>query len=172
MGMFDTIICEYPLPDGNTETSFQSKNFDCMMDTYKITTDGNITVFRYDIEENGIEEMEWRAGLTKIKRVNKRWEIVPFHGVFNFYGGQWSNELQSHQGTWREYVAKFTDGKLMEITVATPREIHQERKDILAAIEEVEKEHSDRAGRVCSHCGKPWPCGLAGLYPHNRSRRG
>lgn len=142
--MFDTIICEYPLPDGNTETSFQSKNFDCLLDTYKITADGDLTVFEYDNEVDGVydDSHPTFAGLSKRKRVNERWEIVPYHGVFNFYGGQWSNELQSHQGTWAEYVAKFTDGKLVEITVATPREIHQERKDILAAIEQVEKEHS------------------------------
>ncbi len=30
----------------------------------------------------------------------------------------------------------------------------------------------DRADPLCAHCGKSWPCDMAGLLPHRRSREG
>lgn len=60
MGMFDDITCERPLP-GPTQPpykSFQTKDFDCLMDHYTITGDGTLT-------KDGVP--------------------VPFHGMVNFY---------------------------------------------------------------------------------------
>lgn len=142
MGMFDDIICEYPLPDGYDKKNFQSKSFDCQMDVYKITADGELRIYTYDLEDDGVyPEDHFFKGEPKKKKVHIRWELVDYHGVFNFYGGTWSNELQKHTDGWHEYLAKFTDGKLVEITVAQPREIHQERKELLAALDKVKKEH-------------------------------
>lgn len=46
MGMFDYIMCEYPLPgqDGNLANTlmFQTKDLDCFMKQYSITVDGRI----------------------------------------------------------------------------------------------------------------------------------
>lgn len=60
MGMFDDITCERPLPaePKPPSTSFQTKDFDCLMDHYTITADGYLL---------------------------KDGESVPFHGMLNFY---------------------------------------------------------------------------------------
>lgn len=42
MSMFDDLICEYPLPDGETATTFQTKSFDRALDVYKITEKGEL----------------------------------------------------------------------------------------------------------------------------------
>ncbi len=42
MGMFDTIRCDYPLPDACTETEFQTKSLDCGLDTYQLTATGRL----------------------------------------------------------------------------------------------------------------------------------
>ena len=52
MGMFDDITCEYPLPlpenqgelGGRNwrENGFQTKDFDCAMDNYRIRADGSL----------------------------------------------------------------------------------------------------------------------------------
>jgi len=41
MGLFDTVYCEYPLPEGADGTRpFQTKDFECLLDTYLITEEG------------------------------------------------------------------------------------------------------------------------------------
>lgn len=47
MGMFDEVICEYPLPGTppdfvTKETRFQTKDLDCDMTTYRIGADGHL----------------------------------------------------------------------------------------------------------------------------------
>lgn len=47
MGMFDYIKCKYPLPGTKphfvtSDSSFQTKDLECMMDSYEITEDGRI----------------------------------------------------------------------------------------------------------------------------------
>lgn len=42
MGMFDTIRCEYPLPDACTATEFQTKSLDCILETYCLTASGRL----------------------------------------------------------------------------------------------------------------------------------
>ena len=35
MGMFDTVYCEYPLPDArHQDLDFQTKNLECLLHTY------------------------------------------------------------------------------------------------------------------------------------------
>ncbi len=116
MGMFDYIKCEYPLPDGwNGE--LQTKDFDCEMVTHIITADGRLML-------EGIIESK-------------------FHGIVNFYGSEYHSlndqparpKGVSHgpdgvkdyttgeplKHIWHEYNAKFTDGKLVSISVEDDR---------------------------------------------------
>ena len=90
MGMFDYVRCDAPLPDGKPTPAsiFQTKDFDDPnMDIFVITDDGRLIC---DTPRQATEALE-------------------FHGVLNFYGGL--------PGEWREFNAKFTDGKLVEITI-------------------------------------------------------
>lgn len=114
MGMFDYITCSAPLP-GTTPTfvkpghKFQTKDLDCLMETYEITADGRLL---------GSEMQE-----------------VKHYGCFtvDFYtsnaSGGWGNITFTRQGEDFEsadYTAMFVDGRL--------RGIHQtayERKPAL-----------------------------------------
>ncbi len=119
--MFDTIVCEYPLPDGKKFESFQTKSLECLMGTYKITADGELFGTRgwmFEVAEGEQDERQ-----------------LHYTGAINFY-------TSDTDGTWCEYIALFLEGKLLSLTVAEDKYIHPERQEILKAIEEVKKEHS------------------------------
>ena len=61
MGMFDYVQCDYPLPDGRVVEGpvFQTKDFDCGLDTIRITRAGRLVL------------QDWHS---------------EFHGDMNFYG--------------------------------------------------------------------------------------
>jgi hypothetical protein len=100
MGMFDYIVCKHPLPDGfdASKVEWQTKDTDSQyLDIYTITEDGRLLFGA------------WRDG--------KRSPDVPqpdFHGDIFFYGndGGW-NAPEGYY--WREYRARFSEGKLLRI---------------------------------------------------------
>lgn len=95
MGMFDNVKCERVMPDGfdGRGRIFQTKDFDCDLDTLEITEDGRLMLHPYaawgEEQSDAPEELD-------------------FHGWFNFYG-------YGEDRVWHEYRAKFTDGRLVEI---------------------------------------------------------
>lgn len=43
MSLVDTIHCEYPLPEpADQALTFQTKDFECLLDTYLITAEGRL----------------------------------------------------------------------------------------------------------------------------------
>lgn len=113
--MFDTLICEYPLPDGKKFDSFQTKSLECMMYDYRITTEGELHERAWDLE-------------TQLP-----WKRVILSGSINFY--------TSDKSGWCEYVATFNEGKLTAIARASRLQIHPERQEILQAISELKEKH-------------------------------
>jgi hypothetical protein len=107
MGMFDWVVCEVELPDGfsvaedDYSNAFQTKDFDNIMATFKITEEGRLVVsgFGFDNEESTWHEYHLRDGR-------------PFTGEFSFYTAEGG---ATPVGRWHEYVAKFEDGQLQEI---------------------------------------------------------
>jgi hypothetical protein len=97
MGMFDTLKCEYPLPDKIVQgDSFQTKSLDCLLDNYTICKDGKLILHR---------QRHYEASVKKI--------TIDFHGNLRFYTSQGSRETDNYE--WFEYVARFTDGNLQWI---------------------------------------------------------
>ena len=94
--MFDDVMCELPMP-GDPQPKhliFQTKDFECYMDTYTIKSDGTL----------------WRS------RSEGRDEQVPFHGLLDFYTFESDPKDQGRgPGLWFQYEAKFTDGKCVGI---------------------------------------------------------
>lgn len=102
MGMFDDVICEVELPDGKpNKCGFQTKDLDCQLDKYTITKDGRLTRARYRWNEAQNEYVPDGA------------DVIQHHGYLNFY------DYNSDTKEWREFNAKFTDGKLVEIVTVT-----------------------------------------------------
>ncbi len=100
--MFDWVRCEIPLPDGwePKGLTLQTKDFDCQLDIYTITSEGRLR-HRFDYEDT----------------VNKEIDI-DYHGNFRFYAteGKTSGK-RGKDWFWHEYKAKFTDGQLVVIEV-------------------------------------------------------
>lgn len=93
MGLYDTIKCEYPLPDPlHQDLEFQTKDLECFMDHYTITRDGRL--IRHHRPEG------WRGKLER----DIEW---PIHGDIHIY----DLDLQRSEGLV-EYRVRFTHGRV------------------------------------------------------------
>lgn len=104
--MYDDVICEQPLPDGyRSGKGFQTKDFDCILATLIITADGRL-----------LQRLSWDD--------EEPQRDLNFHGTMHFYG--YDKEKAGPPASphnpdlWHQYEARFTDGKLVEITVYKP----------------------------------------------------
>ena len=141
MGMFDTILCKYPLPLSETlrklpidwtETSFQTKNLEESLSLYTITSEGELLkeVIENEYIEYTKEELKklkpkpW-SSFKEIKIKNKYVEAVQHHGTVTFYT---SVDYTEEEELWVEFNAYFIYGKLDKI------ELIEERKVISQAL--------------------------------------
>jgi hypothetical protein len=105
MGMFDYIKCEYPLPGKAPYKEFQTKCLDCAMDSYLITSDGQLARRKYDHDKEVLETSEFSD----------------YTGTINFYISNitcYGNAIHTANGEDAisvAYVATFLKGKLIEI---------------------------------------------------------
>lgn len=120
MGMFDTIICDYPLPNPEHQNlSFQTKSLECLMDDYTITEDGRLIkhVVKYEVvpEEQrpyyGTPEWE-RGGISQLlgmlDAVTVGYEEVPYHGDIHM-------TAKVREATWVNYQVRFTEGRVSSV---------------------------------------------------------
>lgn len=121
MGMFDDLVCKYPLPiAGANDLRYQTKDTKAQfMDLYEIREDGTLWHEDYDCEDHsdaakwqaenpGKELPEYLSGLLSfvgcMARVRKRWERVDnFTGEIRFY------DALKPKG-WIEWSAYFENG--------------------------------------------------------------
>ena len=90
MGLFDTVRCNYPLPDPrHQDLEYQTKDLECAMDTYTITREGRLVYHARRGWRGPIRDIEW-----------------PVHGDVSIYTSHTSDASR----TWIEYVVRFTDG--------------------------------------------------------------
>jgi hypothetical protein len=121
MGMFDYLFVSaslLPLTDEEKlvikdDTEWQTKNFDRELTEVYLTNEGDIKINRWELETVPKEERPFpnetgfREIFGSLRRANERLESVTYHGIVNFY---------THvEGSWIEFNAKFTDGKLVSI---------------------------------------------------------
>jgi hypothetical protein len=106
MGMYDDIRFEVDIPGDPKpkHPQFQTKDFDCEMDSYVVKKDGALHL------------TSWDPDVKEFKEIGPR----DYHGMLRFYTledieGTGVVGRRSH--TWFEYQAKFTDGKLQDIKV-------------------------------------------------------
>jgi len=119
MGMFDEVICEWKLPIPELQNDiFQTKDFDSLMNTYKITTKGEL--LKEEIEYELVPEekrpyygtKKWEKGVMfklfgAIKKNRLGWVNTNFDGTFVFY--TYKNKQ------FYQFEAKFVNGNLMEL---------------------------------------------------------
>ena len=90
MGMYDTILCRRPLPDGLVAEDFQSKSLHNALSVYEVGADGRLRELAIGGNGEPLREASRDTG---------------FHGVLRFHTIV-GNEL-------RQYEAQFTDGSLV-----------------------------------------------------------
>jgi hypothetical protein len=110
MGMFDDLICEYPLPvEGANDLLFQTKSLVCWMEKYKIDAEGNLWHLNYETEDRSDPNAEGVARLFGVAaRVNEHWVRDNYLGEIRFYTSPKDKE-------WIEFSAYFVDGVLKEL---------------------------------------------------------
>lgn len=128
MGMYDHFYVKdlsvLPLTEREkglltTETEWQTKSFDCVLAEIYLTANGTLEELGFDYEEVPKEERpypdaEGPIGLCcSFRRINERIEPLAHHGYVNF-----CTNIKSH---WIEFVAKFTDGKMVHIERVQPK---------------------------------------------------
>jgi hypothetical protein len=142
MGMYDTIICEYPLPDGwqpGSQHGFQTKSLFNRMDSFTITKDGDLIQHYVEYEATPEEEMPYYGtdkwdkpfgklvGSIRVVKGSEKDLIFGYNGVIIFYSfegehGDGCAPLDSGCSNdctfkWHEYSAQFLNGKLQSLTV-------------------------------------------------------
>lgn len=142
MGMFDYVRCDVPLPDGWEADELQTKDLECQMTTAWITAEGRLLVEDFEYEPVPEDELPYKDHPSPIMRfvgclqkTNRRWRDLNYHGMLEFYGIEQpetargrvvryvdGNVIDHETGEVlgpaisHDYTAKFTDGKLVEIT--------------------------------------------------------
>lgn len=111
MGMFDTLRIEQKMPGFSDipDCEFQTKSFDSAMENYVITKNGEIYREVWDYEWVNDETRLLKGYSKKVEESYRREYLTDFHGDIIFYEGA------RMDGKWREYTARFTEGKLTRI---------------------------------------------------------
>lgn len=121
MGMYDHIRCEYPLPEGWQDRTFQSKSLDCAMDDYTITADGRLIhhTVRWEVvpkEERPHPEApddDMLSFFGSMRTVPTGDVEIPYHGDIHFY--DWDHARGLGKGL-RTFTARFTEGRVTRLT--------------------------------------------------------
>lgn len=122
MGMFDYIVCEYPIREEHQSIDdWQTKDTPAQcLDVYIIAKDGRLLFEDYDVEDRSKHTLENHGDECDniacqfggaAARVNLRRVDVspPFTGVVNFYSAL------RRMGVWVEYSATFENNALLGI---------------------------------------------------------
>ncbi len=100
MGMYDEIICKYPLPDKEVQHHvFQTKDLAQNMCRYSITSEGRLVLFPWMVDEIS----------KKSKYDMEDPKIINFNSRLEFY----TSFTEDGKHKWYEYVARFKNGKLL-----------------------------------------------------------
>ena len=123
MGLFDYVYVEYrPLPGTSPEwltlgSEFQTKDFDDpFMNHYIISEDGRLLFQDYTYGTDESHPLGISGKLNELVELG-------YHGMLTFYGSNWAGFGYGRTYTPNgedleqvEYKAKFTDGRLVDIT--------------------------------------------------------
>lgn len=121
MSTFDTITCEYSLPEATEEmqnSNFQTRGFGNSMGNYTITEEGRLVFHKVRYETVPEEERplygkpEWDNPLGQLcgmlRAIPVADEDTEHHGVVRMYAMASNKE-------WFEYEIKFDDGEVVDV---------------------------------------------------------
>jgi len=111
MGLFDTLRIQQKIP-GFTEIpdcEFQTKSLDNAMENYVISNNGELYREVWDYKWIADDYSEFKGHFHKLEETYRREYLTDFHGDIIFY------ESKRIDGNWRDYTARFTEGRLTRI---------------------------------------------------------
>ena len=119
MGMYDYVKFEERPSDMLEVREWQTKEFDCQMETYTIKKDGRLIHGREIYEDVPKEERpywgtkKWEEGIFQIcgsiRVANTEYIDTNHHGLVHIIGDNHGGEMKA----WVRYVLKFTDGNFV-----------------------------------------------------------
>ncbi len=120
MGMFDTLRCDYPLPDVQ-EAEFQTKSLVSLLhgelgmggflDEYRITTDGRLLLHKHIRQWRDDPEALFGGYLESVR---DWWEEVPdVHGDIRIYTSRTQGD--GAESDWVEFRIRFTHGRVERV---------------------------------------------------------
>ena len=142
MGMYDSIICKYPLPmpedpKGYTGSrEFQSKDLDCALSVYEIREDGSIWEEERETERvpgNKNGKSFWDK-IGHLKTVKTWYEPRCLNDFINIYDYQQNNDGDYDYDI--EYSIRFENGKIVDVKIinfeaidnASRKKLHEENE--------------------------------------------
>ena len=161
MGMFDDIVCKYPLPlpedtKGFHPCGFQTKDLDNALDCYEIREDGTIWLRECEREytdgdPNGKTFLE-KFGIVKETKV--WWTQVKLTKTINMYTYQHGDGQYDY---WVEFVIEFVDGVLnkIELKKFDAKDNTKRKEDFELHIEEIKKRKRFESTLFYKLIGKP-----------------
>lgn len=121
--MYDTIICEYPLPMPNDpkgysgSKDFQTKDLDSALDLYEIDKNGQLFIQRSEGEwiEGDKNATTFSAKMGHFKTTKKWTEMLFSTATITFYDYQHSKD--TNYDYFIEYKAVFINGKISSVEI-------------------------------------------------------
>ena len=162
MGMFDDIVCKYPLPlpedtKGFKSNGFQTKDLENALDLYEIREDG--TLWLYECEREYIEGdpngVTFSERFGEVKEINKRWTHVKLTKTINMYTYQHG---EGEYDYWVEFVIEFVDGVINKITLLKfdATDNAKRKEDFRLHIEELKRRREFESTVFYKLIGKPF----------------
>jgi hypothetical protein len=110
MGMFDTIRVEIEIPGCGdcSHEEFQTKSFDNVMENYVITKNGKLYCEKWEYDWVDDTSRLLNGYVEKIPGSYRREYLTDYHGDVIFY-------KRVKDTLWRDYYARFTEGKLTKM---------------------------------------------------------
>ena len=121
MGMYDDIVCKYPLPlpedtKGFHPYGFQTKDLDNALDCYEIHEDGTLWLRECEREytDGNPKGKTWSEKIGIVKETKVWWTHVKLTKTINMYTYQHG---EGEYDYWVEFVIEFVDGVINKITL-------------------------------------------------------
>ena len=119
MGMFDDIVCKYPLPlpedtKGFRPYGFQTKDLDNVLDCYEIREDGTLWLRECEREytDGNPNGKTWSEKIGSVKETKVWWTRVKLTKKINMYT---YHQGENEYDYWVEFVVEFVDGIINKI---------------------------------------------------------
>ena len=119
MGMYDDIVCKYPLPlpedtKGFKSYGFQTKDLDNALDCYEIREDGTLWLRECEREytDGDPKGKTWSEKIGLVKETKVWWTHIKLNKTINMYTYQHGDGNYDY---WVEFVIQFVDGVINKI---------------------------------------------------------